>query len=115
MSKTFSPQDAVHFSIVQHDTYDNGVASLDDFLYHHKIPSAKGYKSAYIQEPEFSDEDILINVEAYDDDFYDVTRTDGKRDRFKEQLHNRLKKLFPDARIRVLWYSGFDYHKTFYL
>ena len=55
--------------------------------------------------------DLAINIEANDNDFYDVTSTPRKSEQFKNSVYKTLAQLFPNLTIQIIWYSGFEYHK----
>lgn len=108
MTKTFTIDEVIDL------TYDNGQStsahSLDWFMVQANLKPFKGASSCFIHEETDPDVDLFIAIEAYDDDFYDVTETETKRDAFQQCVYNQLAKLFPNMNICVAWYSGFNYH-----
>ena len=108
MTKTFTAQEAIDI------TYDHGTSStskgLDDFMRLAKLKPFKGSNSIYIHAPEASDLDLTINIEAYDNDFEDATRTEKLRDAYKARAYKYIHQLFPNMIIGVVWYSGYNHH-----
>lgn len=106
-TRTFTATEAIDI------TYDYGQKSTAHDLKHFAeladIKNTKGFTSVWIHSSEYGDLDI--HIEAYDDEFYELTSTDKKRDKFKDRVHNTITKLFPHMEINVVWYSGFDHHK----
>lgn len=108
MTKTFTAQETIDI------TYDYGTSStsksLDDFMRLAKLKPFKSSNSIYIHSPEASDLDLTINIEAYDNDFEDATRTEKLRDAYKARAYKYIRQLFPNMIIGVVWYSGYNHH-----
>lgn len=111
MSKTFTVQDVIN--VTENDD-STSAQSLDWFMEQAKLKPFKGASSVFIQEHGNSDADLIISIEAYDDDFYDATDTSVKLDAFRDRVYKYLAKLFPDMTIFVVWYSGYTFH-TFHV
>lgn len=113
MSKrTITTREAIDF------TYDGGTSgkakSLEDFMHalgYKRIP--KGASSVFIHSTEYSD--LAIHIEANDDDFLEATATSSKTERYKERIFKHLKRIFPESKMIVTWYSGYEYHRRDYL
>lgn len=108
MSKTFTAQEAIDL------TYNYGQSStsqsLDFFMQKAKLRPFKGSNSVYVHSPDASDIDLTINIEAYDDDFEEATKTDKLFIAYRDRVYKYLKQLFPNMFISVVWYSGYNYH-----
>ena len=108
MPKTFTAQEAIDL------TYNYGQSStsqsLDFFMKEAKLRPFKGSNSVYIHAPEASDLDLTVNIEAYDDDFEEATKTDKLFASYRDRVYKYLKQLFPEMFIGVVWYSGYNYH-----
>lgn len=107
--KTFTTKEAIDFTNID----NKSVKSLKEFLEAAQIKPAKGFNSVFIHPSPEQYADLRIEIEAYDDDFYDVTESNSKRNDFVKRVHKRLQQLFPYSRMDVVWYSGFEYH-TYY-
>ena len=108
MTKTFTIDEVIDLTYGHRQS--TSVHSLDWFMEQTNLRPFKGASSCFIHKATDPDADLMIAIEAYDDDFYDVTETETKRDAFQQRVYNQLAKLFPDMTIYVAWYSGFDYH-----
>ena len=108
MTKTFTTQETI--DITYNYGNSNTSKSLDDFMRLAKLKPFKGSNSIYIHAPEASDLDLTINIEAYDNDFEEATRTEKLREDYKDRAYMYIRQLFPNMIIGVTWYSGYNYH-----
>ena len=110
LNNMFTKQQAISI------TYDNNKStkahSLDHFCGLAEVEAKKGFTSVYVHSPDDPNYfDLTINIEANDDDFYDVTSTPRKREQFRNSVYKTLAQLFPNLTIQIIWYSGFEHHK----
>ena len=96
-------------------TYTKEEVTSGHDLTHYMERPFKGANSVFIHPGESGGADLTVNIEAYDETFYEVTKNPSTRDRFFDRVNQNLTKIFPNMLIEVVWYSGFDYHKSFYL
>ena len=96
-------------------TYTKEEVTSGHDLTHYMNSPFKGATSVFVHPGESDMVDLTVNIEAYDDTFYEVTKNPSSLDRLVDRVNRNLTKIFPNMLIEVVWYSGFVYHRTVYL
>ena len=109
IKKTFTAQETIDL------TYNYGQSTSSENLNFFMEKAGRkpllGFTSVFVHSPEQSDANLLINIEAYDDEFDHVTKNNTERTKFVNKTYRYLAKLFPNMTIDIIWYSGFEHHK----